>query len=59
MPSKLSPEDQARVDQILDSSVNRVERKPFRGWLLFWVVIFVMSALGGLSLLLARLEGAI
>lgn len=57
--SKLSPEDQARVDRALDSSVNRVERKPFRGWLLFWVVVLTMLALGGLSLLLARLEGAI
>lgn len=59
MASKLSPEDQARVDRVLNSPVYGVERKPFRGWLLFWVIIGFNVLLGGLAFGLARLEGVI
>ncbi|WP_111642733.1 DUF3094 family protein [Marinimicrobium alkaliphilum] len=59
MPSKLYPEDQARVDEYLKTGVNSVERKPFRMWTLLGVIVLVMFALGGVSLMLARMEGVI
>lgn len=59
MPSKLYPEDQAKVDVFLKTGVNSVERKPFRMWALLGVITVVLLFLGGLSLVLARLEGVI
>lgn len=59
MPSKLYPEDQAKVDEYLKAGINSVERKPFRMWTLLGVITVVLFFLGGLSLVLARLEGVI
>lgn len=57
--TRLSAEDQARVDAYLSSGYNSVERQPFRGWrLLFWLYVIVFI-LGGLSYLIARLYGVI
>lgn len=44
--NRLSPEDQARVDRVVQSGVNQVERGPFRIWrllLAIWVVLIAMS----------------
>jgi hypothetical protein len=57
--TKLTPEDQARVDEFVSQGVNSVERKPFRGWLLLGVIVVVINLLGLVSLLLARLEGVL
>jgi len=53
MSSRLSPEDQQRVDQYLSAPQHQVQRKPFRPWLLLLVVLAVVVAIGLLSRLLA------
>ena len=54
---RLSPEDQARVDDFVSSGINAVERKPFRPIRLLFFLIAVVSSLSVLSLLLARNVG--
>jgi len=54
---RLSPEDQARVDQFVSSGVNSVERKPFRPFRLLLVLVAIVTGLSVLSLLLARFAG--
>ncbi|GAA5445912.1 hypothetical protein Misp06_04119 [Microbulbifer sp. NBRC 101763] len=56
---KLSAEDQARVDQYLQSGVNQVERKPFRPWLLLLVVVVVLTLLSLLSVFIAQTKGVV
>ena len=44
--NRLSPEDQARVNKVINSGVNQVERGPFRVWRLLlsiWVVLVALS----------------
>ncbi|MHC5351776.1 DUF3094 family protein [Metapseudomonas furukawaii] len=55
MPSRLTPEDQQKVDQYLNLPQHQVERKPFRPWRLLALVLVVVVALGLLSRLLSRL----
>lgn len=55
MPSRLTPEDQKRVDQYLSAPQHKVERQPFRPWLLLVLVLVVVVGLGLLSRLLSRL----
>ncbi|MBC9252225.1 DUF3094 domain-containing protein [Pseudomonas alcaligenes] len=55
MTSRLSPEDQQRVDQYLSAPQHQVERQPFRPWRLLLLTIGTVIALGILSRLLARL----
>ena len=52
--SKLSDEDQAKVDKYLQSGVNKVKRKPFRPLLLLLVIVGVLTALSLLSVFIAR-----
>ena len=54
---KLSPEDQARVDEFLRTGVNSVERKPFRPLRLLLILIGLVTSLSVLSLFLARFAG--
>jgi len=56
---KLSEEDQARVDQYLQSGVNKVERKPFRPWLLLLVVVVVLTMLSLVSVYIAKTKGVV
>ncbi|MFV8780987.1 DUF3094 family protein [Microbulbifer sp. SA54] len=56
---KLSAEDQARVDQYLQSGHNDVERKPFRPLMLLAVIVGVLTALSLLSLFIARTKGVV
>lgn len=44
---ELYPEDQRRVDEFVSSSVNTVERKPFKPLVL---LAFIIGVLGGLTL---------
>ncbi|MEB0080309.1 DUF3094 family protein [Pseudomonas sp. CCI3.2] len=53
MTSRLNPDDQQRVEEYLQTSQHRVERKPFRPWLLLIVVVAVTVGLGLLSRLLS------
>ncbi|MCO6059482.1 DUF3094 domain-containing protein [Metapseudomonas lalkuanensis] len=55
MPSRLTPEDQQKVDQYLNLPQHQVERQPFRPWRLLWIVLAIVVALGILSRLLSRL----
>ncbi|MBG0843737.1 DUF3094 family protein [Pseudomonas chengduensis] len=55
MTSRLSPEDQQKVDQYLSAPQHQVERQPFRVWRLLAVVVIVTIGLGLLSRLLSRL----
>ncbi|MGQ9425744.1 DUF3094 family protein [Gilvimarinus sp. F26214L] len=57
--SKLSPEDQARVDEVVKTGYNDVERKPFRPLYLLLILYLIVSALGGLSYLIGKIEGVI
>ncbi len=54
---RLTPEDQAKVDDFVSKGVNAVERKPFRPFRLLLFLVIVVSGLTGLSLLLAELSG--
>jgi len=55
--NRLGEEDLKRVEEYLSGPVQKVERKPFRGWLLlFWLWVVIM-VLGGVSLLLGQIEG--
>ncbi|MDH4561512.1 DUF3094 family protein [Pseudomonas sp. BN411] len=55
MPSRLTPEDQQKVDQYLNLPQHQVERQPFRPWRLLWIALAIVVALGILSRLLSRL----
>jgi hypothetical protein len=55
MTSRLNPEDQRRVDEYLRAPQHRVERPPFRPWLLLVLVIVAVVGLGLLSRLLSTL----
>ncbi len=55
MTSRLSPEDQQKVDQYLSAPQHQVERQPFRVWRLLLVVMVVVVGLGLLSRFLSRL----
>lgn len=55
MTSRLTPEDQRKVDSYLAAPQHQVERQPFRPWRLLLVVLFVVIGLGILSRLLSHL----
>ncbi|MEK1939674.1 MAG: DUF3094 family protein [Pseudomonas sp.] len=55
MTSRLSPDDQERVDQYLSAPQHQVERRPFRPWFLLFIVLASVIGLGLLSRLLSRL----
>ncbi|HIQ45716.1 MAG TPA: DUF3094 domain-containing protein [Pseudomonas oleovorans] len=55
MTSRLSPEDQQKVDQYLSAPQHQVERQPFRVWRLLTIVLIAVIGLGLLSRSLSRL----
>ncbi|MET1081089.1 MAG: DUF3094 family protein [Pseudomonas sp.] len=55
MSSRLSPDDQARVDRYLSAPQHQVERRPFKAWHLLLVTLVIVIGLGLLSRLLSRL----
>lgn len=54
---KLSEEDQARVDEFLQSGYNRTEKKPYRPLLLLLILWVVVTALGGVAYWLTKSAG--
>ena len=56
---RLSEEDRQRVEQVTHSGYNVTERKPFRPWLLFFVLWFILIILGSLSYGLAWYHGLV
>ncbi len=54
---KLSPEDQAKVDEFLKSGVNDVERKPFKPLKLLLILTVVVTGFSIFSIMLGRLAG--
>lgn len=57
--NELNSEDQARVERYLNRPTHRIERKPFRPWLLMGVIVLVMTFLSLFSYLLAYLHGVV
>ena len=55
MSSRLSPEDQLKVDSYLAAPQHQVERQPFRPWRLLVIVLFIVIGLGILSRWLSQL----
>ena len=55
MTSSLTPEDQKHVEEYLQLSQHRVERRPFRPWMLLVVVLAITIGLGLLSRLISYL----
>lgn len=59
MSPRLSPEDQAKVDSIIHSGCNDVERAPFRPWLLLGIILGVLTLLSLISYYLAWQQGVV
>lgn len=59
MSTSLSPEDQCRVNKVICHGVNRVERKPFRGWVLLAVILLVLTLLSVFSYGIAVFHGVV
>lgn len=57
--TKLYPEDQAKVDEYLNRPNHRIERKPFRPWLLLGVIVGVMILMSAFSYYLAYQQGVV
>lgn len=57
--TKLYPEDQAKVDAYLNRPNKRIERKPFRPWLLLGVIVIVMTVMSLFSYYLAYQHGVV
>ncbi|WP_416426937.1 DUF3094 domain-containing protein [Pseudomonas sp. App30] len=55
MSSRLNPEDQQRVDHYLQLPQHKVERRPFRPWMLLVLTVAVTIGLGLLSRLISYL----
>lgn len=55
MPSRLSTEDQQRVDEYLSAPQHQVNRRPFRPLLLLALVLGTVIGLGLLSRVLGSL----
>ena len=55
MTSRLSPDDQQKVDQYLSAPQHQTERQPFRVWRLLACLLGVVIGLGLLARFLSRL----
>ena len=59
MTSRLSPEDQAKVDSVIHSGCNDTERAPFRPGLLLGIILLVLTLLSVVTYFLAWQQGAV
>ncbi|MDO3383398.1 DUF3094 family protein [Gilvimarinus algae] len=59
MASKLTPEDQARVERVIHRGVNSVERKPFKVWTLFASILLLLVLMSGFSYFIAWQHGVV
>jgi quinol-cytochrome oxidoreductase complex cytochrome b subunit len=57
--NQLSPEDQKRVDSVINSGYNSTERKPFRPLRLLFVLWIVVTCLGLIAWGYARYHGLV
>jgi len=55
MTSRLTPEDQNKVDSYLAAPQHQVKRQPFRPWRLLLIVVLIVIGLGVLSRMLSGL----
>jgi hypothetical protein len=55
MSSRLSPDDQKRVDQYLSAPQHQVSRQPFKVWRLLLIVLVSVIGLVIFILILSRL----
>ncbi|AZC40063.1 MULTISPECIES: DUF3094 family protein [Pseudomonas] len=55
MTSRLNPDDQRHVEEYLQLAQHRVERRPFRPWMLLVIVLTITIGLGLLSRLISYL----
>lgn len=56
---QLSDEDQLRVDSVINSGVNGVERSGFKPWRLLFFIWLVLLAMGAVSWLIGSDAGLI
>ena len=56
---ELSEEDQRKVDQYTRSNVNAIERKPFRPWLLLFIVFICLGILSVVGYFVASDHGVL
>lgn len=56
---ELYPEDQAKVDAYLNSSVHKVDRKPFRPLFLLFVLALILLGLSAVALFVAKGHGVL
>ena len=54
---ELYPEDQARVDKVINQGIYRVERKPFRPWLLFTLLVGILVVIFIVGYILSHVLG--
>lgn len=54
---QLNDEDQARVDEYLNSGFNKTEKKPYHPWILLSVLFLVVTAMGLFALWLTAFVG--
>lgn len=54
---ELYPEDQAKVDAVLERGVYKVDRKPFRPWMLLLVIALVLGGITVVSWAIAAYHG--
>ncbi|MBV32738.1 MAG: dethiobiotin synthetase [Porticoccaceae bacterium] len=54
---KLSQEDLERVQHFISTGYNTIDRKPFRGFLLFLVTWSIVAVLGVISYLIGKWVG--
>lgn len=59
MPSKLSPEDQARVDRVINRGTHSTVRRPFKFKTLFFSLILLMTVMSLLSYAIAWHYGVV
>ncbi|MAZ88784.1 MAG: DUF3094 domain-containing protein [Cellvibrionaceae bacterium] len=57
--SRLTDEDQAKVDRYLEQGVNQTSRRPFRMWALFGVIWLVLGGMMLVSYWIALRHGVI
>ena len=58
MPT-LYPDDQRKVDEVLNSNVNRVERAPFKPLVLLGALFAVLVVFTGLAFAIAARHGVL
>ena len=56
---ELYPEDQKKVDAVLQKGPYKVDRKPFKVFVLLGVILGVLAVISGVSYLIAYFHGIV